>query len=446
MFATLASAVEEVEVPADGDAIAAALGLLDRLAAKVSAAIGAFDAQGTWALDGATSATAWLRHRAGLTSAAAASAVRMASRLHDLPVTRNAWLEGRLSGGQAQAVVANVDDRTAPLFAAHEATLVPALAPLSVSETARAMQAWRARADAVVDEAEPGAGPARSVHFSRTLGGRFVLDGELDVEGGALVATALRLATSADAEGEPPRTPAQRRGDALVDICRFFLDHQRHQRGGRHRPHLNVVVEWETLQAGGPGRVIGGGYIDGATVQRLLCDAAVHRLVTDGRSTILDYGTTTRTVPAPLWSALVLRDEHCRHAGCDRPPEWCEAHHVVPVMEGGPTSLDNLVLKCSRHHHLGHQPGWREELLPGGVLATTDPTGRTSVTHPPGPHDPLRALPGVAPPPTEQDAGAAAGEVRPGVRWAGRRPGPRRRRHGTGRPAPRSALAGGVAW
>ncbi|MEA2685181.1 MAG: hypothetical protein QOE93_376 [Actinomycetota bacterium] len=50
--------------------------------------------------------------------------------------------------------------------------------------------------------------------------------------------------------------------------------------------------------------------------------ARLHRVVTSGRSAILDYGTSTRTIPAPLWSALVIRDEHCRSPGCDRPSTW----------------------------------------------------------------------------------------------------------------------------
>lgn len=387
----LARAVEEAEVPADGEGLVEALRLLDRLTAKVTEAVGRFDAEGGWALDGAVSAVSWLRHRAGLAPKAAASVVGTARRLRELPVTTAAWLDGSLSGGQVQVIVANVDDRTAPQFVAQERSLVPTLVPLSVLNTTRAMRFWRARAEALLDDGGEGRLAERSVHLSRTLGDRWVLDGDLDPEGGALVATALRLASTEDAEGEPVRTPARRRADALVDLARFYLDHRRQRLGGRHRPHLNVVVGWDDLVAGRGGELLEGGFVDGATVRRLLCDASVHRVVTDGRSTVLDYGTAVRTAPDALWNALVLRDRHCRHDGCDRPPEWCEAHHVVPVLEGGPTSLDNLVLKCSRHHHIGHLPGWQEKLLPDGTLVTTDPAGRTRSTRPPGVLQPLVA-------------------------------------------------------
>jgi hypothetical protein len=110
----------------------------------------------------------------------------------------------------------------------------------------------------------------------------------------------------------------------------------------------------------------------------------VHRVVTDGGSTILDYGRTTRDISTALFVALALRDGHCRHPGCDRKPMWCEAHHVIPWEIGGPTNLANLVLKCSRHHHLGHRPGWSEKLKPDGTLVLTAPDGRGWETRPAG--------------------------------------------------------------
>jgi hypothetical protein len=103
----------------------------------------------------------------------------------------------------------------------------------------------------------------------------------------------------------------------------------------------------------------------------------------------LDYGTTTRTVPANLFNALVIRDRHCRYPGCDRPPDWTEAHHVRWVLDGGTTALDNLVLLCTRHHHLLHAPGWHAKLLPDGTLEVTDPRGHVHTSHPPEHRPPL---------------------------------------------------------
>jgi len=70
-------------------------------------------------------------------------------------------------------------------------------------------------------------------------------------------------------------------------------------------------VELDDLLAGRGGRVVDGPLLDGPTVSRLFCDSAVHRVVMAGGSSVLDFGTSKRTIPAPLWSALVIRDETC---------------------------------------------------------------------------------------------------------------------------------------
>jgi hypothetical protein len=385
----LAAAIDRLDLPVDGPVLAEAFALADRLNGKLLAAVGQHDRAEVWRNDGATSMTAWLRHHTGRSGRDAARCTRTARRLLALPVTAAAYADGVLSGGQIQAIVTNLTGRTVDLFARHESALIPELAGLSVSEAAVAMQDWARRADAVLDDDPEPAAPLRSLHLSRILDGRGELSGSFDPEGHSVIATALRTAESPDVAGEPARSPAQRRADALVDICRRFLDHQQTRRGGRHRPHLNVITTLPDLQNGGDGRLVDGTPLDAAILSRLACDAGVHRVVTDGRSSILDYGTTTRTAPAPLYNALVIRDGLCRFPGCDRPPDWTEAHHLVPWTDGGPTDLDNLVLACTRHHHVLHTPGWDAKLLPDNTLEITDPQGRVHTSHPPNHRPPL---------------------------------------------------------
>lgn len=385
MLAELEQAIDGLDIPVDGDAIARALALRARLDSSIASAIADFDRLGLWDLDAATSAVAWLRERAGLSRRAAARLVSVSKRVAGLPATAEAWREGKLSEGQVEAIVANLSPATAGIFAAQEAELVRVLAPLSVTDTAQAMSAWAARAD--TDGTAPAA-PQRSLHLSSVLDGRWVLDADLDAEAGQTLGTALRLAESPDAPGED-RFVARRRADALVDLCRFFLDNSHTTRGGRHRPHLNVVVDAASLHAGGGGQFIDGSPIDGTTVARLGCDAALHRVVMAGRSAVLDYGASTRSIPAPLWNALVVRDEHCRFPGCDRPAHWCEGHHVRWFSHGGPTAIANVVLLCSRHHHRLHQGGWSARLGPDATFEVTDPAGTMRSSVPP-PSLPLR--------------------------------------------------------
>jgi hypothetical protein len=311
------------------------------------------------------------------------------------------------------------------LFAAHEAAVVPALVDLSPPDVTTAMRAWR---EAATPQPEPRPERPQVLHLSRTLADRWRTDGTLGPETGELLATALRLAQTPDDDGQPARTPATRRADALGDICRHFLDHQQTRRGGRHRPHLNLVIDLERHlthpRAGAT--TPDGTRLDRPTVDRLLCDSALHRVLTAGRSTILDYGRATRTIPAPLFNALVIRDRHCRFPGCDRPTHWCQGHHIRFWDHGGPTQLANLVLVCSRHHHLLHRPGWHTKLLPDATLEITDPRGRHRTTSPPDRAPPSR----TGPDPGRAPANVAATST------AARTP----RRRGQSRP-PRSTIA-----
>jgi hypothetical protein len=61
MLGRLAEAVDEVDIPIDGDVIAEALALRDRLDSAVAAALSAFDEAKLWELDGARSLTDWIR-------------------------------------------------------------------------------------------------------------------------------------------------------------------------------------------------------------------------------------------------------------------------------------------------------------------------------------------------------------------------------------------------
>lgn len=390
----LAEAVEELDIPPGGDALMEAFALLDRLEAKVCEAVGAFDAGDGHLGDGAVTAQAWLRHATKRSSREASACVARARRLRSLPCTSRAWTEGALSSSQVQAVVANVSDATVGQLAEVEEDLVPLLAPLTVNETAAAMRHWRLGAEALLDPPE-APDPARSLHCSQIMDGRRELKGHLDAEGGEILEAALRQAASDDVEGEPPRAASQRRADALVDLCRWFLDHHGQSPARRHRPHVNVVVDLEEVEhrATGSARVLDGPYLDAATIERILCDAQVHRVVTEGRSSILDFGRSTRTIPTALWAALVIRDEHCRFPGCDRPSRWCEGHHVTFWSEGGETNLSNIFLGCTRHHHLVHQPGWHVKLLADATVVVTTPDGRVLTSHPPrGLSPPVLAL------------------------------------------------------
>src|SRR5690606_11715766 len=130
-------------------------------------------------------------------------------------------------------------------------------------DVAKVMGTWKARAEALIDTPEP-AEPDRSVHLSTHLDGRGALSGDLDAETTVVLGAALRAAETPDGEGEPARSPARRRADALADIARFFLDHHHNApASSRHRPHVNLLVDLDAHLAGDPAA---GQTIDGITL------------------------------------------------------------------------------------------------------------------------------------------------------------------------------------
>lgn len=377
-MSSLLTTVDAIEVGADADSLRDALAGADRLQAKLVVALGAFIQTGEWDIEGYGSPIAWLRDHGRMPVGQAGWMVRAAKRLRDFPAVAEAWLSGVLSAGHVQAIVANTCEATSALFAEQERVLIPYLAPLDANAASTAMQHWRSRALDRIDRAEPTE-PQRSLHLSRTLGGRGEFKGSIGAEARDRMECALRLAQRDDAEGES-RTPAERRADALDDVIHFFLDHQRDKVGGRHRPHVNVVVR-EDEEGGWLATLADGTPVARTSLERLLCDCSFHRVVTDKVGTILDYGRSVRTAPANLFNALVVRDGGCRN--CGRKAAFCEAHHVVFWEEGGDTSICNLVLLCWHCHDLVHKRHWRLRLEPDGVLHFDTPDGRSWTTYPP---------------------------------------------------------------
>ena len=383
MFDGLAREVDTLDIPLDGSALAEVAAVIDRLQARFSAAVGEFDALGMWELDGEGSMRGWLKARAELGHAAAVRTVHTASRMRRLPVTAAAWRDGSLSSGQVDAVVRIVKDHHVNLFAEHEPEVVPALAPLCVADTVVALRDWSQKAEAVIptplrDEDD------RELSWSRLEDGTRVLRGHFDADAGQLIDVALRLATTKDDDNGPGRSGQRKRADALVDVCKFFVDNQTDRGGGSHRPHLNVIVTHEELVAGRGGRYSDGTPMDQVALSTVLCDCNIHRVLVDAKNATIDYGRETKTISAGLRTALIVRDRGCRYPGCDRPATWTDGHHVHWWRHGGATNLHNLVLLCRAHHRTLHKPGWRATLEPDGTLHITDPTGHTRTTRPPG--------------------------------------------------------------
>jgi hypothetical protein len=344
------------------------------------AGLGEFDATGEWDVAGYASVAAWLKER-GVHRRDAWLLMRLARKLRRMPSVLAAWLDGRLTGGQARIVAELVVDRHERLFDEHADELLATLAGLNVDDTEIAMKLWRARADALDDGDETADRPCEA-NLSQTLEGRGLLNATLDAEAFVTAEAALRVAQSDDLSAPGP----VRRGEALARIFAHYLATQTDTNPRRHKPQILVMVQAETL---GTDYLTGfvpatGSTLSKETMERLLCDCDMHRVVmADG--VVLDYGRTVKTPPPDLFAAVVARDHHCRWKNCTAPASRCNAHHNRWWRRHhGETSIWNLVLLCDKHHGVLHRTGWKSVLHRNGDFEVWGPNGQHWKTEPPG--------------------------------------------------------------
>jgi hypothetical protein len=319
------------------------------------------DRRGLFERDGHLSAASWLASRFKVAWGLAREQVRVARALARMASVRAAFEAGDVSMSGVR-LLATAHEADPDAFARAEAALVEAARIHSVPDLGRVVAHWRQTVEH--EQALGGEDELRRrrrLHASVTLMGSVRVDGDLDPETGESLLSALGAVLDAEARSggsEDERTPAQRRADALGEICRQWLDMGERPSVAGERPHLALTVDAEALKAGaGTGELDHVGPVRSAVVRQLACDASVMRVVMAGRSEPLDVGRRTSVVPPAVRRAVIVRDRGCRFPGCDRPQAWCDAHHVVHWADGGRTALQNLVLLCRRHHGMVHRTG-----------------------------------------------------------------------------------------
>jgi hypothetical protein len=325
------------------------------------------DRRATYRRDGHLSAAAWLASTFKIAWGTARNEVRMARALEDMPVTRRALEEGDLSMSAARVLV-DARDADHEAFRTTEAALVEAARIHSMGDVRRVAAYWRQAAEREAAlGGEEKLRERRRLHASVTFMGMVRVDGDLDLETGETLLTALRAVLDAESRSAGPddtRTPAQRRADALGEVCRQWLDLGDRPTVAGERPHVTVTVGTDALAGevrGGDGASLSEldhtGPVDPELARRISCDGSIRRVVLAGRSEPLDVGRRTPVVSPALRRAVIVRDRGCRFPGCDRPHSWCDAHHVVHWADCGSTALANLVLLCRRHHRMIHVRG-----------------------------------------------------------------------------------------
>lgn len=272
-----------------------------------------------------------------------------------------------------------------------------------------------------LNRAEARAQRRRGLSLSVPVEGAVRVGGYLTVEDAAVVNAALDPLCTPRPGDE--RTAGQRRADALVDICQLALRTGSLPDNGGEPPQVVVTVPYDVLvgelrryapvryargsaaqdrdsparepsghgpqdgeaqhreaqdteaqhrEASGP-TALGCGVLDTgerispALARRLACDAQIVPMILGGASQPVDVGRARRLFSGPMRRALVVRDKGCAFPLCDRPALWCDAHHMVSWLDGGPTSVANGVLLCRHHHRLIHCGKWAVRLGTDGL-------------------------------------------------------------------------------
>ena len=180
-----------------------------------------------------------------------------------------------------------------------------------------------------------------------------------------------------DRQAEPPPTTPEEMtpysnqlGRALCGLIEHFPTDGFAQAGGSP-VSLAITFAYENLadlSAEMAGTLTDGLRVSAGQIRRLACTQQLIPQVFNGRSVPLDQGTAKRLFTKEQRRILAQRDLGCAFPGCDRPPQWCDAHHLRSWSKGGGTNLGNGVLLCFFHHHAVHDQGWDVRVHPGDGL------------------------------------------------------------------------------
>jgi hypothetical protein len=196
--------------------------------------------------------------------------------------------------------------------------------------------------------------------------GEFRLTGRVGAKLAALLQPLARprVESLTDANGKSAqpvdqRTYGQRAHDALEEVCDRVLTAGDVAGVGGTPATVIVTVGLEDLKERlGFGTTSDGTMISTREVLRLANEAEIVPALMSPTGAVLELGRSRRIASQAQTHALIARDHGCSFPGCGRAPEWCERHHVVEWVDGGPTDLDNLTLLCRYHHHNFANRGW----------------------------------------------------------------------------------------
>jgi hypothetical protein len=318
------------------------------------------DRSKVWERRGNKSAAHLVARVTGTSVGAAATVLDTAQHLESLPVTEQAYLEGRLSPVQA------------------ESELVDAAKDVPFASLRERAQRVKARG---VDLLERD----RRIHAARQV--RQWTDGEgaWNLSARGTITDGARVMAALKAEADTVFTEARAAGrrepmeayafDALVRLAtRDPGDTKGGSGGPKAHVHVNVDAGPLLELQGLPGttcEIPGLGPIPVADARRLLGDALVTVIIKKGVdvTTIAHHG---RTTPTAIRRAAEARDPECVVEGCPC-RDQLDIHHLVDWAKSLTTTLAGVVRICPWHHYLVTHCDYTLEPIGDGVYRLVAP-------------------------------------------------------------------------
>jgi len=334
--------------------------------------------------DGHRRVSHWCRAAANWSSREATGMVRLGRLLELWPSLELQGLAGRVGVSQLRVLQQlSANPRVAEHLPGAEETLVRAAVELDFDDFVDVVARWESLADP--DGSEVSADEA---HARRRA--RLVEVGQtwyLDAAGGAAQSLAMnevfeefcRTEWLADWEagvaeyGEAEmcgsrmvRTEQQRKYDALHAI--FLAAASASTTGDGPTVTLNLVMGAErfvhtlTRMLGGDpepidpndpdhrSETLDGELVDPRDAVMAAMHGQVRRVLVDQAGVVVDVGRRQRFFTGPLRDAVLMHHRRCIWPGCQVPASACQADHVIPWANAGPTASRNGGPGCPHHN------------------------------------------------------------------------------------------------
>jgi hypothetical protein len=199
-------------------------------------------------------------------------------------------------------------------------------------------------------------------------------DGSWHLQGRLTPALAHKIKAVTDPLSQPQstddepdlRTTGQRLHDAFEEVFDRLLQSDDNPSVGGTPATVVVTIGYEQLlHRTGHGHYADSTPVSPQQVLDLAVEAEIIPTVLAANGKVLWLGRSRRIADKNQTAALTARDGGCSFPGCDRPPQWCQRHHIRSWAAGGSTDIGNLTYLCLFHHARFEELGWHCRMTNG---------------------------------------------------------------------------------